>query len=228
MLTAVSGFVYTYCKGTTLSGLSYSLVDVIDKSIVNVPYLSIITPRFIVVIGLVVIFQFMLTKMKWGYGLFMVGSNREAAFYAGIKTQKKVFQTFVMSGFTSSLGGALFAISMNAAVPNYGERGIAPLIVVLAATVIGGTVMTGGSGSIVKTLLAVITIQAIFNGLIAMGMGFDAQVLSAGVLLGAVVFYESFSLYRQRLRKGERPVLVREVEEMKQRAKPPGREEGIN
>jgi ribose transport system permease protein len=215
MLTAVSGFVYTYCKGTTLSGLSYSLVDVIDKSIINIPYLSIITPRFIVVICLIIIFQLMLSKMKWGYELFMVGSNREAAFFAGIKTQKKVFQTFLISGFTSSLGGALFAISMNAAVPNYGERGIAPLIVVLAATVIGGTVMTGGSGSIVKTFLAVITIQAIFNGLIAMGMGFDAQVLSAGMLLGAVVFYESFSLYRQSLRKGEHPVLVREAEEMK-------------
>jgi hypothetical protein len=46
-------------------------------------------------------------------------------------------------------------------------------------------------------------------------MGFDAQVLSAGVLLGAVVFYESFSLYRQGLRKGERSSLLREAEEMK-------------
>ena len=219
MLTAVSGFVYTYCKGNTLSCISYSLVDVIDKSIVNVPYLSMITPRLIVVVGLVAVFEFALTKMKWGYELFMVGSNREAAFYAGIKTERKVFQTFIISGFTASLGGAMFAISMNAAVPNYGERGIAPLMVVLAATIIGGTVMTGGSGSVVKTLFAVITIQAIFNGLISMGMGFDAQELSAGVLLVAVVLYESFSLYRQGLRRGERPVLVKEAEEMKQGAR---------
>lgn len=219
MLTAVSGFVYTYCKGNTLSCISYSLVDVIDKSLVNLPYLSIITPRFLVIIGLVAVFEFILTKMKWGYELFMVGSNKEAAFYAGIKTQRKVFQTFLISGLTAAIGGALFAISMNAAVPNYGERGIAPLMVVLAATIIGGTVMTGGSGSVVKTLLAVITIQAIFNGLISMGMGFDAQELSAGVLLGAVVFFESFSLYRQSLRRGERPVLVKEAEEMKLRAR---------
>jgi len=219
MLTAVSGFVYTYCGGNTLSCLSYSLVDVIDTSLVNVGYLSIITPRFIITIGLVIAFQFVLTRMKWGYDLFMVGSNKDAAFFAGIKTERRVFQSFVMSGFTAALGGALFAISMNAAVPNYGERGIAPLMVVLAATIIGGTVMTGGSGSIVKTLFAVIMIQAIFNGLISMGMGFDAQELSAGVVLLAVVLYESITLYRQRLRRGERPVLVKEAEEIRQRAK---------
>ena len=217
MLTAVSGFVYTYCSGTTLSCVSYSLVDLIDKSVINVPYLSIITPRFIVTIGLVAAFEFILKKTRWGYALFVVGSNKEAAFYAGIKTDMKVFQTFVISGFTAALGGALFAISLNAAVPNYGERGIAPLMVVLAATIIGGTVMTGGNGSVVKTLFAVITIQAIFNGLISMGLGFDAQVLVAGALLVLVVLFESFSLYRQNLRRGERPVLVKEAEEMKQR-----------
>jgi ribose transport system permease protein len=215
MLTAVSGFVYTYSKGNTISVKSTALVDVIDKSLVPAPYIEMVTPRFIVVIAIVILFEVVLLKTRWGYDLFMVGSNKESAFQAGINTEKKVFTSFMLSGFTAALSGALFAVSMNAAVPNYGERGIAPLMMVLASTIIGGTVMTGGSGSVVKTAVAVFTIQSIFNGLISMGMGFDAQVLSAGVLLGAVVFYESFSLYRQGLRKGERPALMREAEEMK-------------
>jgi ribose transport system permease protein len=215
MLTAVSGFVYTYSNGNTISVSSYALVDVIDKSLISVPFIEMVTPRFIVAIGLVALFEFVLKKTRWGYDLFMVGSNKESAFQAGINTQKKVFTSFMVSGFTAALSGALFAVSMNAAVPNYGERGIAPLMIVLASTIIGGTVMTGGSGSVAKTAVAVLTIQSIFNGLISMGMGFDAQVLSAGVLLGAVVFYESFSLYRQGLRKGERPALLKEAEEIK-------------
>jgi ribose transport system permease protein len=215
MLTAVSGFVYTYSNGNTISVNSYALVDVIDKSIVSVPFIEMITPRFIVVVAIVALFEFVLLKTRWGYDLFMVGSNKETAFQAGINTDKKVFMSFIFSGFTAALSGALFAVSMNAAVPNYGERGIAPLMMVLASTIIGGTVMTGGSGSVVKTAIAVLTIQSIFNGLISMGMGFDAQVLSAGVLLGAVVFYESFSLYRQGLRKGERSALLQEAEQMK-------------
>jgi ribose transport system permease protein len=215
MLTAVSGFVYTFSNGNTISVNSYALVDVIDKSLVSAPYIEMVTPRFIVVVAIVALFEFVLLKTRWGYDLFMVGSNKETAFQAGINTNKKVFMSFVFSGFTAALSGALFAVSMNAAVPNYGERGIAPLMMVLASTIIGGTVMTGGSGSVVKTAIAVLTIQSIFNGLISMGMGFDAQVLSAGVLLGTVVFYESFSLYRQSLRKGERPALLREAEEMR-------------
>jgi ribose transport system permease protein len=215
MLTAVSGFVYTYSNGNTISVNSYALVDVIDKSVVSLPYIEMITPRFLVMVAVVAIFEFVLVKTRWGYDLFMVGSNKESAFQAGINTEKKVFLSFVISGFTAAISGALFAVSMNAAVPNYGERGIAPLMMVLASTIIGGTVMTGGSGSVVKTAFAVLTIQSIFNGLISMGMGFDAQVLSAGVLLGAVVFYESFSLYRQSLRKGERPALLKEAAELR-------------
>jgi ribose transport system permease protein len=216
MLTAISGFVYTYSNGNTISSPDYALAETLNNSIVKAPYIEILTPQFIIVGCVIAVCEIFLVKTRWGYDLFMVGSNKDAAFYSGINTQKKVWVTFIISGFTASLGGALFAISMNAAVPNFGERGIAPLMMVLAATIIGGTVMTGGAGSVLKTAIAVITIQAIFNGLISMGMGFDAQVLAAGVLLGAIVFYESFSLHRQDLRKGERPALVREAMEMRQ------------
>ncbi|MDR1797547.1 MAG: ABC transporter permease [Clostridiales Family XIII bacterium] len=215
MLTAVTGFVYTYTAGNTLSSKSSVLVELIDKSLVKAPYIEMVTPRFLVVVGLVILFEIVLVKTKWGYDLFMVGSNKEASFYAGIKNESKVFWSFVFSGFTAALGGALFAVSMNAAVPNYGERGMPPLMLVLASTIIGGTVMTGGSGSVVKTMFAVITLQSIFSGLMSMGMGFDAQVLAAGGVLGAVVLYESYSLYRQDLRRGERPALLPEAEEMK-------------
>ncbi|GHU62991.1 ribose ABC transporter permease [Clostridia bacterium] len=215
MLTTVAGFVYTYSHGNSISANTYSLVDVIDKSFVKIPYLEVFTPRFVIAIILVVVFEFILLKTKWGYDLFMVGSNKESSFFAGINTVKKVWITFIISGFTAALGGSLFAVSMNAAVPNFGERGIAPLMFVLAATIIGGTAMLGGSGSVVKTAVATIVIQSIFSFLISMGMGFDAQVLAAGVVLGAVVFFESFSVYRQGLKEGERPALVLEAEQLR-------------
>ena len=147
----------------------------------------------------------------------MVGSNKEAAWQAGINVDKTVILTFVISAFTAAFAGALFAISMNAAVPNYGERGINPLMLVLAATIIGGTIMTGGGGSVVKTAVAVFTIQIIFNGLIVIGLGFDSQVLSAGVLLGLVVLFEAYSLYKKGLLKGQRPSLMMEAKMLKQK-----------
>ncbi len=215
MLTAMSGFVYTYSKGNTISANSYMLVDVIEKPFLRVPYLEIITWRFLIVSLILAFFEILLTKTRWGRDLFMVGSNREAAWQAGIDTDRKVIESFVISGFTAALGGILFAVSMNAAVPNYGERGINPLMLVLASTIIGGTVMTGGHGSVLKTAVAVITIQAIFNGLIGMGLGFDSQVLAAGMLLGVVVLGEAYALYRQSLKRGERPSLMKEAAELK-------------
>ncbi|MDR1496158.1 MAG: hypothetical protein LBS67_04480, partial [Clostridiales Family XIII bacterium] len=98
MLTAISGFVYTYSKGNTISVKSYALVDVIDKSIIPAPFIEMVTPRFIVVVAIVALFEIILLKTRWGYDLFMVGSNRESAFQAGINTDKKVFMSFVISG----------------------------------------------------------------------------------------------------------------------------------
>ena len=219
MLIAMSGFVYTYSKGNTISADSYLLVDIIEKPFTRLPYLNVFTIRFVITAVVLACFEVVLTLTKWGREVSMVGSNREAAWHAGINTDRKVIWTFVISGFTAAFGGILFAVSMNAAVPNYGERGINPLMLVLASTIIGGTVMSGGSGSVVKTAVAVITIQAIFNGLICLGLGFDTQVLAAGVLLGVVVIYEAYVLYRQSLKRGERPALLEEAEMLKARGK---------
>ncbi len=215
MLTTMGGFVYTYSKGNTISANSYALVDIIEKSFVKIPYLDFFTMRSLITIGVIVFFEILLVKTRWGRSLYMVGSNKEAAWQAGIDMEGKIIWTFVISGFTAALGGILFATSMNAAVPNFGERGINPLMMILASTIIGGTVMTGGDGSVVKTAVAVVTIQAIFNGLISMGLGFDAQVLAAGILLGIAVLYEAYMLYKQALLKGERPALRAEADELK-------------
>lgn len=215
MLTTLSGFVYTYSKGNTISANSYALVDIIEKPLARLPYIEFFTMRSLITIAVLIFFEILLVKTRWGRSLFMVGSNKEAAWQAGINMDRKVIWTFIISGVTAALGGILFATSMNAAVPNYGERGINPLMMIIASTIIGGTVMTGGDGSVVKTAVAVITIQAIFNGLIGMGLGFDSQVLAAGALLGVAVLYEAYILYKQSLRRGERPALMAEAEILK-------------
>jgi len=222
MLTALSGFVYTYCKGNTISADNTLFVNILERPFIKIPYLEVFTIRFLVTVLIVIFFEILLLKAKWGRDLLMVGSNEEAAWHAGINTQRKIIWTFIFSGFTSAFGGVMFAISMNAAVPNYGERGINPLMIVLASTIIGGTELTGGRGSVVKTAIAVLTIQAIFNGLIIMRMGFDAQVLAAGILLAIVVLYESYSLYKQNLKKGAKIALLKEVPELKARRKNTG------
>jgi len=219
MMTALAGFVYTFCDGNTLSAVDSTMVDVLETSFIKAPYLEVFSLRFVIMVALVVLFEIILQKTKWGRQFLITGSNKEVAWQAGIATDRKVITSFIISGICCTLSGALFAMSMNAAVPNYGERGINPLMLVLAATIIGGTTMTGGSGSIVKTAVSVITIEALFSGLILMGLGFDAQVLAAGILLALVVLFEAYSLYKQSLKKGERPAMLSEADELRKKHK---------
>ncbi len=222
-MTALSGFVYTFSGGNTLSADDRTFSELIGEpfhkmgatEFVEPSYLDVFTIRFVVMVALVAVFAIILLKSRWGRDYLMTGSNKEAAWHAGINTKRKIMTSFIISGFCAALAGVMFAVNMNAAVPNFGERGINPLMLTLAATIIGGTVMTGGSGNVVKTAVAVITIEIIFSLLISLGLGFDAQVLAAGALLAIIVLYEAFSLYRQSLKKGIRPQLLEEAERYK-------------
>lgn len=210
----IAGFVYWYCHGTTISVKSPELTSLIDKNWadVHIPVFGAFSLRFVLIALLIVLFEILLQKTKHGKNFLLVGSNREAAWQAGVNVQGYTTTAFVISGAMSALGGALFAISMGTAVPNYGETGLNPLMVVLAATIIGGTTMTGGKGSVLKTAIAVITLEGIFNGLVCLGYQYDTQILSAGVLLSVVVLYEAFTVYNHQKVKGQRLALLKELE----------------
>jgi len=206
MLTTVTGFIYVYCNGSSISSSSYILSDFIDK-----PTLFILSPRIIIVFVFIVLFEIMLVFTKMGRAIFLVGGNPEAAWLAGIDKEKYTIAAFIISGVMAALGGSLFAISLNTAVPNFGEKGISPLMMVLASTIIGGTAMTGGKGSVLKSGVAVLTLAIIFNGLTNFGAGFEVQILTSGVLLAFVVLYEAYAIYKQDLTKGQRPELMKEI-----------------
>lgn len=210
----VAGFVYWYCNGNTLSAKASGFATVIDKNWfnINIPVIGALSIRSVVAIILVLVFEVILIKTVSGKNFLLVGSNREAAWQAGVNQEKYTTLAFVISGAMSATAGALFAISMATAVPNYGEKGMNPLMIVLAATIIGGTTMSGGKGSVLKTAVAAITLESIFNGLICLGYQFDAQILSAGILLSLVVLYEAYTVYTRNKVKGQRPALLKELD----------------
>ncbi|MEG2203333.1 MAG: hypothetical protein RRY10_06765, partial [Christensenellaceae bacterium] len=111
--------------------------------------------------------------------------------------------------------GALFAAGQGTAVPNMGDKGISPLMVTIASVIIGGVAMSGGKGTVVKSYFAVLTLMTLFNMLSCFGTGYEAQVFASGIVLAAVVLYESISQYMQDKVKGIRLPLLRQVKELK-------------
>jgi len=210
MLTTVAGFIVLYSKGNSISTKSYVLLDFIETK-----FLGFLSPKVLIALGLVIIFEIILVTTKAGRAFFLVGGNAEAAWLAGINKEKYTIIAFVISGVTAAVGGALFAIGMNTADPTYGTKGLSPLLIVLAATIIGGTMLTGGKGSVLKSGAAVLTLTVIFSGLSNYGAGIEIKVLMSGILLALVILVEAYAIYKAEKMKGQKPQLMKEALKVK-------------
>lgn len=204
-MTIVQGIIYLYCHGSSLNTTDFALPDWIDKAII-----PLLAPRVIITILAVLVFEWILTRTRYGRGFYMIGGNKETAWLAGLKTNRYLVTAFVMSGAMAAFGGALFAISLSSAVPNMGEKGVSPQMIVIAATIIGGTSMAGGVGGVFKSMVAVLTLATLFNALNCFGAGYEVQVFASGLVLAIVVLYEAYALYKQDKLKGQRTELLKE------------------
>ena len=140
----------------------------------------------------------------------MIGGNAETAWLAGIKRDRYTILIFAFSGACCALGGAIFAIAQSSALPNMGEKGVSPLLVALAATIIGGTNTNGGKGSVWNTFVAVLGLMTMFNVLTILVSGYEIQLLANGLVLAACVFYETITAYYNEKKIGIRQPLVQE------------------
>ena len=206
MMTILQGFTYMYTKGGSLNISDFSFGEWLEK-----PLIPLLPPKVIIAIILIVIFEIMLVRTRYGKGFFVVGGNKNTAWLAGLNTDNYLISSFIMSGLTAAISGVLFAISISSAVPNMGEKGVSPLMTVIAATIIGGTSMAGGKGSIAKSAVAVLLLTMLSNGLNCFGAGYEVQIFASGAVLSIVVLYEAYNLYKQDRIKGLRPGLLKNM-----------------
>jgi D-xylose transport system permease protein len=134
---------------------------------------------------LVVGFQQMLTRTKFGRHIYAVGGNAEAARRAGISVTGIRIAVMTLASLLASVGGILAASRLQAVSASTG--GNAELLNAIAAAVIGGTSLTGGRGRAWSALLGILVIGSIANGLDLLSIGSDVrEMITGGVLLAAV------------------------------------------
>ncbi len=121
--------------------------------------------RPVVVIGLVmvVIFQLVVSYLRFGRRLYAIGSNPEAAEIAGLPTKRIVLSAFVMSGAIAGLGGFMFLVRYGDLTPA-AAQGME--LDVIAAAVVGGVSANGGSGTIIGALLGAMMINLLQQSLL--------------------------------------------------------------
>ncbi|MDR2392209.1 MAG: ABC transporter permease [Planctomycetota bacterium] len=122
---------------------------------------------------------------KFGRYVYAVGGNARSARISGINVGFVIFMVYVISGFLCALGGILLTARTSAGLP---QAGVAYELDAIAAVVIGGTSMTGGKGSLLGTLMGVLIIGVINNGLDLLSVSsYYQQVVKGLIIVGAVM-----------------------------------------
>ncbi len=142
------------------------------------------TGPFIITLIAVVIMWFILSKTKFGFGVYAMGGNSEVARLSGIPVQMSTVFVYLLSGLTAALAAVVQTSRLDFATPN---RGQAMELWVIAATVIGGTSMFGGIGGVGGTIIGVLIIKTLQAGLIHLHVpSFWQQVAIGAVIILAV------------------------------------------
>ncbi len=149
-----------------------------------------ISPIIVVVVISYVIGWFMLNHTRLGRYTYALGGDVEATKQAGVNTDLSKLLLFLLSGFFVWLATAVTTARMSAGAPNavYGLEFDA-----IVAVIIGGSSMTGGEGSLRKTIVGVIFLSILNNGLSTMGMRDSAFYLYKGVVILVALLFEVVS-----------------------------------
>jgi ribose transport system permease protein len=129
----------------------------------------------------------MLARTRFGYHVYATGGNTEAAERAGINVRRVKVLCFVMTGFLSSFAGVLLTGLVQSGNPT---NGMGYQLTVIAAVVIGGTNLFGGSGTVAGTAVGATILSLIGDGLVLDGISVFAQDLVTGIIIIIAVFMD--------------------------------------
>jgi ribose transport system permease protein len=115
-----------------------------------------------------------------GRYLYAVGANEKAVRLSGLRSERLKLFAFVLTGLCVGVAGMILSSLMNAGQPTAG-RGFE--LTVIAAVILGGTSLLGGRGSLFGTLLGVLVLKVIDNGIIILGWNQDLQMVVPGVII---------------------------------------------
>lgn len=149
-------------------------------------------------IAIVALLQIVLTFTRWGLYTVAIGSNKLGAAEAGVRVNLVVIRNYMLCALTAALVGILEAIRSQTVQPNpAGPNEI--LFLAVAAAVIGGTLLTGGSGTVVGALIGALFLGILKDGLILQGVQANYLLFYTGL---AVIVAMAANVYVGRVRRG--------------------------
>ena len=146
-------------------------------------------PNLVMVVAICAIAaHILMSRTRYGAQLYAIGGNPEAARLAGIDVRKAIFINFVIAGLAYGITGILLTARVSGSIP--GSAGLFLELDAIAAAIIGGTALAGGSGTIFGALLGATLMGSLNNGLSLMNVETFYQDTVRGVVLLLAVFVD--------------------------------------
>ncbi len=187
-MTIIRGLTYLYTGGYPL------YVEAPDFAFIGTGYLGPIPFPIIILIIMVALWQFILVRTRFGRYTCALGGNKEASRLSGVKVDYYHILTFVVGGLMASMAGIVYASRLLSVTPLAGQGYELDAI---ASTVIGGTSVSGGEGSVVRTLIGVLLLTIIANVFNLMGVHVYVQYVIKGAIILSAVGFDTYSRFRQ-------------------------------
>lgn len=179
MMTIARGMTYVYSDGRPISNLPAEFL-VIGKG----NFLGLPIPFFILLI-VFILTSIMLSKLKFGRYVYAVGGNESAAMVSGINVKRIKMMVYVLSGIACGIAAVILTARVSAGLPQAGDSYELDAI---AATVIGGTSLSGGRGRLWGTIVGAILLGIVNNGLDLLNVSsFYQQIVKGLIILGAIL-----------------------------------------
>jgi ribose/xylose/arabinose/galactoside ABC-type transport system permease subunit len=179
MMSVARGTALMFTEGRPVSGFSGSFRSLATGEVIGVP------ASVVIMIAVYIVAHFVLTRTKLGRYTYAIGGNEEAALLSGVNVRLYKATVYGISGMLSGLAAVLLTARLNSAQP---IAGMMYELDAIAATVIGGTSLLGGEGTVLGTLIGALIMAVLRNGLNILGVSsFVQQVVIGSVIIVAVL-----------------------------------------
>jgi ribose transport system permease protein len=191
----IPGFIATLASMTILRGLAYivtngSPIAVLDKSftVFGIGFLWIIPVPVIFMIIAIIIGSFLTNRTRFGRYIYAVGGNEETARWSGINVEKIKMLVYLLLGVFTSISGLIVAGRLGSGQPSAGLNFEMDCI---TAAVVGGTSMSGGKGKISGTIVGVLLLGVLTNGMTLLDINTYWQQVIKGMIIVVAVLIDT-------------------------------------
>ena len=191
-----NGLAIVWTGGSTLYGAPALLSGIGGAAVANIPVL------FIIFIAVAILIAVLINRTALGRMIQLEGANPVAAQYSAIPRRRVLLKTYTVAGVLAGLAGALFIARNPTASADYGSSYV---LLVIVIAVLGGTNPTGGFASVLGVVLATLTLQVVSSGFTAIRLSSYEYAIAQGVILIAVMVFDSVSTSRTKRPKRSKP-----------------------